>query len=385
MRTSSTRSDTASLTARFATSLQLVDQVPPERRGSISQDSNALPALPSTPIPQTAEPEPRQSQASPTGSGSEPITQWPTFGVSKDSTLPEDDGMGHLRRRILAIQATDMPQELKAQLVHQLLMEGYTKSRVFAPTSPKLSSPTSNHTLPVPSEPAGALQQALKFLKPLGEGSGPLTVPLSEEDLAPTYVPATRTEEDDVIIAGFCGRREPDDSGEPALGCEHYRRNVKLQCATCEKWYTCRFCHDAAEDHTLPRKETKNMLCMLCGCPQKASDTCIKCNESAAQYYCGVCKLWNDDPNKPIYHCNDCGLCRVGQGLGKDFFHCKVSTSFFRLLPRRGILTEPEMHGLYIHGRRAQVHRAIDRLQLSHLRRVHVQLAPTRGLHAVWT
>jgi tyrosyl-DNA phosphodiesterase 2 len=98
-----------------------------------------------------------------------------------------------------------------------------------------------------------------------------------------------------------------------------------MQCATCERWYTCRFCHDLAEDHILPRKETKNMLCMLCGCAQRVSDTCVKCGETAARYYCGVCKLWNDDSNKSIYHCNDCGICRVGQGLGKDFFHCNVS------------------------------------------------------------
>jgi hypothetical protein len=38
----------------------------------------------------------------------------------------------------------------------------------------------------------------------------------------------------------------------------------------------------------------------------------------------GQCKLWDDDPEKSIYHCNDCGICRIGQGLGKDFFHCKV-------------------------------------------------------------
>ncbi|KAK0740993.1 zinc-ribbon-domain-containing protein, partial [Schizothecium vesticola] len=114
-----------------------------------------------------------------------------------------------------------------------------------------------------------------------------------------------------------------DEDDQPRLGCEHYRRNVKMQCATCERWYTCRFCHDAHEDHVLPRTETKHMLCMLCGCPQKASDTCVGCGHSAANYFCGVCKLWNDDPNKSIYHCSDCGLCRVGQGLGRDFFHCK--------------------------------------------------------------
>ena len=107
------------------------------------------------------------------------------------------------------------------------------------------------------------------------------------------------------------------------MGCEHYRRNVKLQCNTCQKWYTCRLCHDDAEDHALPRKETKNMLCMPCGYAQKAGDECVRCGRLAARYYCGICKLWNDDPDASTYHCDGCGICRVGAGLGKDFFHCK--------------------------------------------------------------
>ncbi|KAK1761313.1 hypothetical protein QBC47DRAFT_290518 [Echria macrotheca] len=243
---------------------------------------------------------------------------------SRGTPLPEDDGNGELRKKILAIQAMDVTQALKAQLVHQLLMEGYLKSRQALPTSPTLhpGSPTSRS---VPDRPDSALSgplQTFKFWNPLGDGSEPLNLHLTEADLRPTYVPDLPPADDDAFVEQL-GQLGFEDHGGPLLGCAHYRRNVKMQCATCERWYTCRFCHDAVEDHILPRKETKHMLCMLCGCPQKASDTCVRCGESAAHYFCGVCKLWNDDPNKPIYHCNDCGLCRVGQGLGKDFFHCK--------------------------------------------------------------
>lgn len=245
---------------------------------------------------------------------------------SRATPLPEDDGNGELRKKILAIQAMDVSQTLKAQLMHQLLMEGYNKPRGAPPTSPGLhpESPISRSVPDRPDSGLGGPLQALKFWNPLSDGPGPLNLPLTESDLRPTYVPNIPPSDADTLALQF-GNMELEDHGQPFLGCEHYRRNVKMQCATCERWYTCRFCHDAVEDHILPRKDTKHMLCMICGCPQKASDTCTRCGGSAAYYFCGVCKLWNDDPNKPIYHCSDCGLCRVGQGLGKDFFHCKVS------------------------------------------------------------
>lgn len=107
------------------------------------------------------------------------------------------------------------------------------------------------------------------------------------------------------------------------LGCKHYQRKCKLQANCCQKIVTCRFCHDDAEDHAIVRHETKNMLCMNCLALQPAAQMCKECGEEMARYYCDKCKLWDDDPKKPIYHCDDCGICRQGKGLGKDFFHCK--------------------------------------------------------------
>ena len=46
------------------------------------------------------------------------------------------------------------------------------------------------------------------------------------------------------------------------------------------------------------------------------------------QYYCGVCKLWDNSAGKgehatkSIYHCQYCNVCRVGKGLGIDYKHC---------------------------------------------------------------
>ncbi|KAF8952782.1 hypothetical protein BGZ52_003900 [Haplosporangium bisporale] len=107
------------------------------------------------------------------------------------------------------------------------------------------------------------------------------------------------------------------------LGCKHYRRGCKLKANCCGKWFNCRFCHDDVCDHNIVRNETKSMLCMKCKTIQPAAQDCNSCHVQLAAYYCDVCKLWDDDPTKPIYHCDDCGICRIGRGLGQDYFHCK--------------------------------------------------------------
>ncbi|KAF9296623.1 hypothetical protein BGZ88_012267 [Linnemannia elongata] len=107
------------------------------------------------------------------------------------------------------------------------------------------------------------------------------------------------------------------------LGCKHYRRGCKLKANCCGKWFNCRFCHDDVCNHTIVRNETKMMLCMHCKAIQPAAQNCNSCNAQLAKYYCDICKLWDDDPDKPIYHCADCGICRIGNGLDQDFFHCK--------------------------------------------------------------
>ncbi|CAK7271724.1 hypothetical protein SEPCBS119000_004751 [Sporothrix epigloea] len=248
--------------------------------------------------------------------------------------LPEDDGMQALRRRILAVQSRDIVSAEKARLIHGLLMESYKQSqkakqplRPETPTSPTGRTATIGDepkltTTPPPSSALGTLE-TLKFwhaaynLTHSATSPQALAIAPAEADLRPTYVPDISSSS---ANADGIAR---DEDGRKLYGCEHYRRNVKLQCFTCERWYTCRLCHNEAEDHTLPRSSTRNMLCMLCGCAQRAGAVCVKCGESAARYYCGICKLWNDDPDKSIYHCSDCGICRVGEGLGKDFFHCK--------------------------------------------------------------
>ncbi|EPE27334.1 RING/U-box [Glarea lozoyensis ATCC 20868] len=236
-------------------------------------------------------------------------------------SLPADDGMGPLRQQIRNIQAMEVTGQEKARLMHQLITRGYNQAQTVH-TKPQIAVPTPGDMVSQerPTTPE-SLASFLWQMNGMSENASPSqqhTFHLSPDDLKRTYAPPDPPEVDedgDVVIV---------EETEPQLGCKHYKRNVKLQCSACAKWYTCRLCHDEVEDHILDRKATKNMLCMLCGCAQGASEFCFECGERTAWYYCGVCKLWDNDSNKWIYHCNDCGICRRGRGLGKDFFHCKT-------------------------------------------------------------
>ncbi|KAK5194569.1 hypothetical protein LTR92_005812 [Exophiala xenobiotica] len=220
-------------------------------------------------------------------------------------TLPEDDGMGFLRHRISAVWAGPGTPADKSRLVHALMMERY--QTVQALRSPILPSSKARDA------PRGTYSPMSMMS---GVSHREFLFHVTPEDLIPTYAPMdAETGQDDLDPTG--------EASKPDLGCVHYKRNVKMQCNTCQRWYTCRLCHDEAEDHVLPRRETKHMLCMLCKTPQLVGQFCEGCQVQAASYFCPICKLWSDDPNKPIYHCDDCGICRIGQGLGKDFFHCK--------------------------------------------------------------
>ncbi|XP_011156211.1 RING finger and CHY zinc finger domain-containing protein 1 isoform X2 [Solenopsis invicta] len=118
----------------------------------------------------------------------------------------------------------------------------------------------------------------------------------------------------------------PSTSGKEALavsndnyGCEHYKRKSKFVTPCCNKVYTCRFCHDEQEAHTVNRKEVTELICVLCDTRQPVQATCQNCHCQFGKYTCLECNLF-DDEDKNQYHCDGCGICRVG---GRDkFFHC---------------------------------------------------------------
>ncbi|PGH17031.1 hypothetical protein AJ79_01415 [Helicocarpus griseus UAMH5409] len=247
--------------------------------------------------------------------------------------LPEDDGMSTLRDKIHSIRDATVSNEEKARLIHGLMTEKYNSSlskrhsQSIQPRSPgshgqerpwtplSQSKRSSGHFSLTPNSATSATSFGYPYY-------------LTEDDLQPTYVPRHDSSESaSENTLAFSKDIPNDDAVEEEnyqLGCQHYKRRVKPQCYTCKKWYPCRFCHDKEEDHALIRRATQNMLCMVCRTPQPAAQWCKSCGVQAACYYCSICKLWDNDTQKSIYHCSDCGICRRGQGLGKDYYHCKT-------------------------------------------------------------
>jgi hypothetical protein len=107
------------------------------------------------------------------------------------------------------------------------------------------------------------------------------------------------------------------------FGCRHYKRGCKILPECCHNWTTCRLCHNEEnKDHEIDRFATRFMMCMYCSVVQPVSQNCIECKKQLASYFCPICKLWSDDQTKPIYHCDGCRMCRVGN---PDWFrHCPI-------------------------------------------------------------
>lgn len=110
--------------------------------------------------------------------------------------------------------------------------------------------------------------------------------------------------------------------GAPA-GCEHYERNCWIRAKCCGKYYPCRRCHDENEDHEIDRHATEEVGCVVCGEEgQPVAKNCRKCGVEFARYFCAICKFYDGKEGKEAYHCDKCGICRVGKGLGIDNHHC---------------------------------------------------------------
>lgn len=104
-----------------------------------------------------------------------------------------------------------------------------------------------------------------------------------------------------------------------AADCKHYSRGCDMKCPTCHTFYPCRLCHDENEDHKLDRFKVDTVRCRLCQRTQAPSQHCIYCRSIFGFYYCNTCHLW-DNSGKDIFHCDKCGICRLGKR--EDWIHC---------------------------------------------------------------
>ncbi|CAL9192052.1 unnamed protein product [Musa hybrid cultivar] len=117
--------------------------------------------------------------------------------------------------------------------------------------------------------------------------------------------------------------------GKMEFGCKHYRRRCKIRAPCCNEIFYCRHCHNesTSDRHELCRQDVQKVICLICNTEQPVAQVCSNCGVSMGDYFCNVCKFYDDDLEKGQYHCNDCGICRVGGS--ENFFHCKKCGSCY--------------------------------------------------------
>jgi uncharacterized CHY-type Zn-finger protein len=187
---------------------------------------------------------------------------------ARPTALPEDDGQRQLRQKLSDITRSNLPERERARKMHQIMTEKWNATRASKVVMQQVAADAQSP--PTPTSPTLTVGMP-------GDPEKPNPYKLLPGDSDKTYYTGPG-------IVNADG--EPTPTPPDVLGCAHYRRGVRLQCSTCERWHTCRFCHDEKEDHVLVRKETKNMLCMHCGRPQPAQQDCRFCGVRSAKYYC---------------------------------------------------------------------------------------------------
>jgi len=123
-------------------------------------------------------------------------------------------------------------------------------------------------------------------------------------------------EEIDSVLESSDSENEKEDK----FRCKHYKRKCQFVTPCCgDKLYRCRFCHDEEQNHTLRREDVVEIECSVCGLRQPVQQNCSSCGTLFGKYFCFDCKLY-DDEDKQQFHCDGCGICRVGGR--ENYFHC---------------------------------------------------------------
>ncbi|XWS14024.1 hypothetical protein CRYUN_Cryun36dG0088500 [Craigia yunnanensis] len=128
--------------------------------------------------------------------------------------------------------------------------------------------------------------------------------------------------------------------GKMGYGCQHYRRRCNIRAPCCNEVFSCRHCHNEAasmlsnpfDRHELVRQDVKQVICSVCDTEQPVAQLCSNCGVNMGEYFCEICKFFDDDTEKGQFHCHDCGICRVGGR--ENFFHCKKCGSCYSIALR---------------------------------------------------
>ncbi len=105
--------------------------------------------------------------------------------------------------------------------------------------------------------------------------------------------------------------------------CSHKNIKCKIISPCCGKAFSCNRCHDEYYDnkkntHNIERTKIYRIMCVKCNEYQDISNRCTKCNICFAEYYCGICKVFDNSIDN--YHCEKCGMCIVGNK--NKYLHC---------------------------------------------------------------
>jgi len=71
------------------------------------------------------------------------------------------------------------------------------------------------------------------------------------------------------------------------------------------------------------------LVCGVCSTRQSVSSFCTNasCGTTFGEYTCLKCPFFDDRTERRYFHCDECGLCRVGGA--ENFFHCKTCEGCF--------------------------------------------------------
>lgn len=71
-------------------------------------------------------------------------------------------------------------------------------------------------------------------------------------------------------------------------------------------------CSQGPNQHVLDRHAVTTVKCAHCGLEQPVAQQCSGCLQSFGKYSCLECNFFDEDTSKRQFHCNMCGICRVG-------------------------------------------------------------------------